>query len=92
MTTDKALQSAKLEFIRTSDKQQSLPYYWAAAILVGKTEVIDFHQGLTLRTWLIPAMAILFFFFVWWLWKKRKLFLVNRRLNDQEFRKFQAID
>ena len=92
MTTDKALQCAKLEFIRTSDKQQTLPYYWAAAILVGKTEVIDFHQGLSLRTWLIPVMAILFFFFAWWFWKKRKLFLVNRRFNDEEFRKFQAID
>jgi len=86
MTTDEALQCAKLEFIHTSDKQQTLPYYWAAAILVGKTEVIDFHQGLTLRTWLIPAMAILFFIIVWWLWRKRKLFLVDRRLNDEEFR------
>ncbi len=92
MTTDKALQSAKLEFLRTSDKQQTLPYYWAAAILVGKTEAIDFHQGLTLRTWLIPIIAILFFFFFWWGWKKRKSFLINRRLDDQEFRKFQAID
>jgi len=91
-TTDKALQYAKLEFIRTSDKQQTLPYYWAAAILVGKTEVIDFHQGLSLWTWLIPVMVLWFFFFVWWLWKKRKLFLVDRRLNDEEFRKFQAID
>jgi CHAT domain-containing protein len=92
MTTDRALQSAKLEFIHTSDKQQSLPYYWAAAILVGKTEAIDFHQGLTLRTWLIPLTAILFFLLFWWVWKKRRLFLVNRRLDDQEFRKFQAID
>jgi CHAT domain-containing protein len=92
LTTDRALQSAKLEFIRTSDKQKTLPYYWAAAILVGKTEVIDFHKGLSLWTWLIPVFAISFFFFVWWVWKKRKLFLVDRRLNDQEFRKFHAID
>lgn len=91
-TTDKALQSAKLEFLHTSDKEQTLPYYWAAAILVGKTEAIDFHQGLTLRTWLIPVTALLFFFFFWWVWKKRKSFLINRRLDDQEFRKFQAVD
>jgi CHAT domain-containing protein len=90
--TDVALQKAKLDFIQGDSKERQLPYYWAAAILVGKTEVIDFHQGLTLRTWLIPAMTILFFFIVWWLWKKRKLFLVNRRFNDEEFRKFQAID
>ncbi|HEV3221675.1 MAG TPA: CHAT domain-containing tetratricopeptide repeat protein [Puia sp.] len=92
MTTDKALQSAKLEFIRTSDKQQTLPYYWAAAILVGKTEAIDFHQRLSFKTWTILVIIIIFFFIVWWLWKRRKSFLINRRLDDQEFRKFQTID
>ncbi len=77
LTTDKALQFAKLEFIRTSGKQQSLPYYWAAAILVGKTEAIDFHQGISLRTWLITAIIICFLFLVWLGWIKRKSFLIQ---------------
>lgn len=92
MTTDRALQSAKLEFIRTSGKQESLPYYWAAAILVGKSDVIDFHQGFYLRTWLIPLIILFIFFVGWGVWKKRKSFLINRRFDDQEFREFQAID
>jgi CHAT domain-containing protein len=40
MTTDLALQSAKLEFIKSSGKEQTLPYYWAAVILVGKSDAI----------------------------------------------------
>ncbi len=82
LTTDKALQYAKLEFIRTSGKQQSLPYYWAAAILVGKTEAIDFHQGSSLKTWLIPAVTISFLFLVWIVWKKRKSFLIQMQNED----------
>ena len=34
---DLALQKAKMEFISTSSKLKSLPFYWAAAVLVGKS-------------------------------------------------------
>ena len=42
---DLALQKAKLEFIATSSKEKRLPYYWAAAILAGKTDAIEFTKG-----------------------------------------------
>jgi CHAT domain-containing protein len=71
LTTDRALQSAKLEFIRYADKQQSLPYYWAPAILIGKTELIDFHAPVHLKTWIMTGIIILIFLFICWLWKKR---------------------
>jgi CHAT domain-containing protein len=77
LTTDKALQSAKLEFIRGSGKQKTLPYYWAAAILVGKTEVIDFHQGFTLRTWSIAGGIIFFSISLWLIRKNRKSSLIE---------------
>jgi CHAT domain-containing protein len=35
---DIALQKAKLDFIARSSKEKQLPYYWAAAIVVGKTD------------------------------------------------------
>lgn len=35
---DEALQKAKVEFIEVSDKEQQLPYFWAASVLVGKTD------------------------------------------------------
>jgi CHAT domain-containing protein len=71
LTTDKALQSAKLEFIRNADKQQTLPYYWAPAILIGKTELIDFHPVVYLKTWIDTGIIILILLTIWWLWRKR---------------------
>jgi CHAT domain-containing protein len=37
---DVALQKAKLEYISSGDGENQLPYYWAAPILVGKTDAI----------------------------------------------------
>ena len=71
MTTDRALQSAKLEFIRNADRKQTLPYYWAPAILIGKTEVIDFNRLIPLKTWIISVAILVFLFLMWWFWKKR---------------------
>lgn len=42
---DLALQKAKLEYIARSSKEKGLPYYWAAAILAGKTDAIEFNKG-----------------------------------------------
>ena len=38
MPVDIALQMAKKEFIQTGSQVEQLPYYWAAAILTGKTD------------------------------------------------------
>lgn len=38
---DVALQKAKLDFIQNAPKGKKLPYYWAAAILAGKTDAIE---------------------------------------------------
>jgi hypothetical protein len=38
---DVALQSAKKEFIQSSGKENKLPYYWAAPILVGQSGEIE---------------------------------------------------
>lgn len=40
LPTDIALQKAKLEYIRNGSRRQSLPYYWAALVLIGKTNII----------------------------------------------------
>jgi CHAT domain-containing protein len=44
LAIDIALQRAKLQFIKESSKEKSLPYYWAATILAGKTNAIDVDQ------------------------------------------------
>ena len=41
---DVALQSAKKEFIQSSGRENKLPYYWAAPILVGQSGKIEFPR------------------------------------------------
>jgi CHAT domain-containing protein len=38
---DIALQKAKIEFLNTNDAAKQLPYFWAAHILIGETNIID---------------------------------------------------
>jgi tetratricopeptide (TPR) repeat protein len=45
LSLDVALQKAKLEFIQSAPKGKRLPYYWAAAILAGKTDAIETDSG-----------------------------------------------
>jgi CHAT domain-containing protein len=71
MPVDIALQKAKLEFIASS-RQNRLPYYWAATIIAGKTEVLVEKKK---NTWIyIAVIAILatgISFFGWRKWKAR---------------------
>jgi hypothetical protein len=54
---DIALQKAKLQFIKTSDsREKQLPYYWAASILIGKTNAIDFPRPFN---WMWVAYGVL---------------------------------
>jgi tetratricopeptide (TPR) repeat protein len=41
---DVALQSAKKEFMHSSNRERELPYYWAATILVGRSSTIDLSR------------------------------------------------
>ena len=40
LPTDMALQKAKLEFLKTASKEKSMPCYWAAPVLIGKTDTL----------------------------------------------------
>ncbi|HTQ66148.1 MAG TPA: CHAT domain-containing protein, partial [Puia sp.] len=44
MPMDIALQKAKQEFFLHASKEQRLPYYWAAAIVAGKADVLHFEK------------------------------------------------
>jgi CHAT domain-containing protein len=69
LTSDVALQKAKLEFIKKSSKESSLPYYWAGPILAGKADKIELNKPLPWN-WIIAVIALGVFSFL--LWKKRK--------------------
>lgn len=72
LPVDIALQKAKLQFMHASRKNR-LPYYWAAAIITGKTEVLVEKNK---NNWKYIAMALIVLialsFYSWRNWQKRK--------------------
>jgi CHAT domain-containing protein len=69
---DMALQKAKLEFIKNSPKEHKLPYYWAAAILAGKSDVIEYPNFRPLKDILVITFLLALSFFIWNRWGKSK--------------------
>jgi CHAT domain-containing protein len=58
---DEALQKAKREFIKTSSKEKQLPYYWAAAVLVGSTDRITIEKKENVAYFAIVGIPVLVF-------------------------------
>lgn len=52
---DESLQKAKLDFIKTSSKEKQLPYYWAAAVLIGNSDAIIIEKN---RNWPLYIITI----------------------------------
>ena len=42
---DIALQKAKLEFLKNASREKSMPFYWAAPVLVGKSDPIHLEKS-----------------------------------------------
>jgi CHAT domain-containing protein len=72
MPTDIALQKAKLEFVQTGTRERQLPYYWAAAILVGKTDTILMKKTFPWEIFTLVAVFAGLAVFLTWSWRKRK--------------------
>ncbi|HEY4877340.1 MAG TPA: CHAT domain-containing protein [Puia sp.] len=69
---DVALQNAKKEFIQTGTKENSLPYYWAGPVLVGKTDAIEMNYNFSRKIFfLTAAICLLVFFAVKYFVRKR---------------------
>ena len=52
---DVALQKAKLEFLQNASNKQKLPYYWAAIVLVGKTDSVYLNKS---TSWKLVAAGV----------------------------------
>lgn len=73
LPVDIALQKAKLQFIKTSDsREKKLPYYWAASILIGKTNAIDFPRPFNWMWVAYGASILLLLFFLYRAFFKRR--------------------
>ena len=62
---DVSLQKAKLEFIKNSSKKNKLPYYWAATVLAGKSDAIEYDKISPWKDILVIAILLAIFFFIW---------------------------
>jgi hypothetical protein len=73
---DVALQKAKIEFMETGSKENQLPWFWAATILAGKTDAIEFEKPSQQKAivFLIGIISVLTFlgYKLWNGWKIRK--------------------
>ena len=78
LPTDVALQNAKLEFLQTVSEEKSLPFYWAAPVLVGKTEIIELGKPFPWK-WIALFAGVGIFVF----WKMRKWVNSKNRLMKE---------
>ena len=70
---DIALQKAKLEFLENQDKSFELPYYWAANIILGKTNAIEYEKPSSSGNYIIIiVVSVLTILVFWFLMVRRK--------------------
>jgi CHAT domain-containing protein/tetratricopeptide (TPR) repeat protein len=62
---DIALQKAKKEFIQQASKENKLPYYWAATMLAGKSDAIEFDKNYLWKDVVIILSLLGLSIFVW---------------------------
>jgi len=73
---DVALQSAKKEFLRSADRENRLPYFWASSILVGQTDPIRFQKT---YLWLWALLIGMIFVLATWACAK---WIQHRRIRS----------
>jgi CHAT domain-containing protein/tetratricopeptide (TPR) repeat protein len=56
---DEALNKAKLDLLADGDKLHSMPYFWAATILIGNTDAIGGHPTANLNILIAIALLII---------------------------------
>ncbi len=71
LPTDEALQQAKLLYLQQSRGRVLAPAYWAGLIMLGEPDVVKIEQGWMHFSWLIAALALVFFTWIFMLIRKR---------------------
>ncbi|MBA4166146.1 MAG: CHAT domain-containing protein [Chitinophagaceae bacterium] len=56
---DVSLQKAKIEFIKNASKERTMPYYWAAAVIVGRSDAVLPAPASFSGEWLVVIISIL---------------------------------
>ncbi len=72
MNKAKALQQAKLNFIKTTDFEQVAPFYWGNFYLLGTADPIDIDQPLGINIyWIVLVFIIIILALIFVYYKKR---------------------
>lgn len=71
MTKDVALNKAKLELLNDEDGSHIMPYFWAATIMIGNTDAVEYGDRFSLFLW-VTAGGVLVLAGILLLVKKRK--------------------
>ncbi len=85
---DIALQRAKLEFIKTGTREEQMPYYWASAILAGKTDPIQFDRSFRWDSmfWIIAGIVFtLMIATIWSNYKRARMTMEERKIPNYSF-------
>ena len=67
LSPDMALQKAKRDFISSASKEKQMPYFWASAILIGKTDKIEFRKTFP---WTLVLLSMGVLILCYWGWNK----------------------
>ena len=67
---DKALQKAKLDYLKNCPPQYSVPNYWGATVVIGNVAPIDFRAWYQ-KTWLIGSVAAAVLLFIGFYFRKK---------------------
>jgi hypothetical protein len=59
-----SLQKAKIYFLKSGDKEKSLPYYWASTILTGQSGSVKEPRTFPWAIIIAAGLIIIFSFFV----------------------------
>jgi CHAT domain-containing protein len=70
---DIALQNAKIQFLQNSSKEKKMPYYWAAAIVAGNSEVLVAGQVSIWQRVVLILLTTVLALFILWKMARRKL-------------------
>ncbi len=72
MNKAKALQKAKLDFIKTTDFDQVAPFYWGSFYLLGNADPIDIDQPIAINWyWMVLLCVLIVLALVFMYYKKR---------------------
>jgi CHAT domain-containing protein len=58
MRKDDALRNAKIDYLKTANKERSLPYYWSNMIIMGNTDPVELVQRSYLP-WILGSVSLL---------------------------------